>query len=596
MCGIFGYFGLHGGSLAATTVERMGQSIRYRGPDDMGTHFSEHAALGNNRLSIIDVAGGHQPFYSADRRIVVVQNGEIFNYQELALELERGGAVFRTKSDTEVILRLYEKEGIEGIGRLNGMFAISILDERSGEMFLARDRIGVKPLYFVEHDGLLLFASEIKALLVAGVKPIADLVALDQFLSFNYVPLPRTAFMGITHVMPGHYLRITRGGYSQVRWWDIAQIEPQFGCSESDWQEEFLATLDDAVRIRLRSDVPFGAFLSGGVDSSTIVGLMSRHVERPIKTFCIGFDDPRFDESRFALAAAQRFGTDHTSERVEVDIQSTWPKAMWHCDQPHGDASFMPTLRVSELAARHVKVVLTGDGGDELFAGYDKYRDFFGRAGVDTQSDEDFRREYTDNITLFGQQQKSALYRETFRRAVGTSDASKVIAPLFAAGSHFDRITQALYIDTMQLLPGNNLVKPDRMGMACSIEARTPFLDYRMVELAFRMPGSFKLQAGETKYLYKKAVAPLIGEELAYRRKQMFTVPIGEWFRKDLYPLCRELLVTQPTLVARLFDTSAVGSLLEGHRSGKVNYTREIRALLALEIWARAFCVTDAQT
>lgn len=595
MCGIFGYYGLHGATLEAATVERMGESIRYRGPDDTGTHFAAHAALGNRRLSIIDVAGGHQPFYSADRRIVVVQNGEIFNYQELALELGREGAQFATKSDTEVILRLYEQQGIAGIRRLNGMFAIAILDERRGEMYLVRDRVGVKPLYFTEQEGRLLFGSEIKALLAAGAPARPDLVALDQFLTYNYVPLPRTAFAGIAHVMPGHYLRITREGFAQTRWWNIADIQPQSGRSEADWTEEFLATLDDAVRIRLRAEVPFGAFLSGGVDSSTIVGMMARHVERPIKTFCIGFSDPRFDESPFALAAAQRFGTDHTSRQVNVDIQSMWPKAIWHCDQPHGDASFMPTLSVSELAAQHVKVVLTGDGGDELFAGYDKYKDFFARVDSEAMSAEAFRRAYTQNISLFGAKEKSALYNGVFRHAVAGCDAADVVAPLFEAAAHFDRITQALYIDTMQLLPGNNLVKPDRMGMACSIEARTPFLDYRMVDLAFRMPGSLKLFEGTTKYIYKKAVTPLIGGELAYRAKQMFTVPIGEWFRTDLYGLCRDLLVDGPSLVADLFEIPKVEALIDAHRDGRANHTREIRALLALEIWARAFSVESAR-
>lgn len=589
MCGIFGYIGVRSAPLDSALVERMGASIAYRGPDDSGIHFAAHAALGNCRLSIIDVVGGHQPFYSADKRIVVVQNGEIFNYQELRRELAATGAQFATKSDTEVILRLYEQEGVSGLRRLNGMFAIAILDERSGEMFLVRDRVGVKPLYYGEHNGRLLFGSEIKALLAAGMPARADRAALDHFLTFNYVPLPFTAFAGIHHVMPGHYLRITRNGFEQIRWWSIADIQPQADRGEADWTEEFLATLDDAVRIRLRADVPFGAFLSGGVDSSTIVGLMARHVDRPIKTFCIGFNDPRFDESEFALAAARRFGTEHTSARVEVDIQSTWSKAIWHCDQPHGDASFMPTLRVSEIAARHVKVVLTGDGGDELFAGYDKYREFFARSAAHSLSDAEFRRAYTENITLFGRARKAALFNAAFKRSVDDVGADAIVGPLFDATGHFDRITQAMYIDTMQLLPGNNLVKPDRMGMACSIEARTPFLDYRMVELAFRMPGKLKLCDGITKYLYKKAVTSLIGRELAYRSKQMFTVPIGEWFRQDLYSMCRELLVASPTLVSEMFDIPALAVMIDDHRAGKVNYTREIRAILALEIWARAF-------
>lgn len=585
MCGIFGYFDRTQRSLDPAILDTMASAISHRGPDEQGMFAQSGVALGNQRLSIIDIGGGTQPFVSDDGQIVLVQNGEIFNHVELAADLSGTPFACRTHSDTEVLLRLYERHGIDFVSRLNGMFAIAIYDQRAGSLYLVRDRIGVKPLYLHDDGRRAVFGSEIKSILPAtGGLPL-DRHALDHYLSFNYVPRPFTMFAGVRHVMPGHWLRLDRTGTTEQRWWDLASIEP-IEQSENAWVEELNATLDDAVRIRLRADVPFGAFLSGGVDSSTIVGLMARHMTQPVQTFSIGFDDPRYDETAFAAEAAELFGTNHTAQRVAANMLDLWPMATYHCDQPHGDVSFLPTYKVSELASRNVKMVLTGDGGDELFAGYDKYRDFF--AHRTSFADETaFRKAYFRNISLFQDEQKQRLYGNA--TGLGGADSYGMVSALFDRVPHWDRINQALYLDMELLLSGNNLVKPDRMGMAVSLEARTPFLDYRMMEMAFRMPGNMKLRDGTTKYILKKAVAPMIGHNLAYRDKQMFTVPVGNWFREELREYCRHLLGPDSFGRRSGLFSDEVSVLLENHIQGSNNNTREIRALIALEHWAKAF-------
>ena len=593
MCGIFGYWDRRRQPLGATELASMAASLVHRGPDDEGIHHREQrgVAIGNRRLSVIDIAGGHQPFFSDDGQIAVVQNGEIFNYVELAAELRAQGVRLDTGSDTEVILRLYEREGIACLQRLNGMFAIAIDDAHEDALYLARDRIGVKPLYVADDGTRLLFGSEIKAIRAAapgrfGLDGI-DLEAVHHYLTFNYIPAPWTIWQGVRHVMPGCWMKFTRTGVQTQRWWHLHhQRQREVGFAA--WAEEFLALLEDATRIRLRADVPWGAFLSGGVDSSTIVALMARHVAGPVKTFCIGFADPRFDESAHAAEAARRFGCDHTMEVAELNMLERWPQVLRHLDQPHGDASFMPTLRVSELAARHVKVVLTGDGGDELFAGYDKYADYFMTPGAQAPDEQAFRRGYFESISLFSPQAKRGLYRPSVAaRLAGLDSYSAAAEPWFEEAGHFDRVNQALYLDMQLLLSGNNLIKPDRMGMAVSIEARTPFLDWRVMEFAFRSPGATKLSAaGDKKHWYKRAVEPLIGPALAHRRKQMFTVPVGEWFRRESHAWLRGLLL-QSDWLAELFERRPLEALLEQHRDGSANHTRELRALAALALWGR---------
>jgi len=585
MCGIFGYFDRNGSSIDEEMLASMAKSIQHRGPDGHGVYTTHGVALGNQRLSIIDLEGGKQPFVSDDGNIIVVQNGEIYNHIELADELARRGHACRTSSDTEVLLRLYEAEGIDFLPKLNGMFAFAIYDAREQALYLVRDRIGVKPLYVSDDGCRLIFGSEIKAIRRASLNsyPI-DYEALHHYLTFNYVPPPYTLYTGIRHLMPGHVLKITRSGTESWRWWNLADVDPIHNISMSDWIAEFNEILNDAVRIRLRCDVPFGAFLSGGVDSSSIVGIMSQHMTEPVHTFCIGFSDIRYDESAFALEASHRFNTNHTMQRVDTDLLSDWPLATYHCDQPHGDISFIPTYRLSQLAAETVKVVLTGDGGDELFAGYDKHSTFFSRPEYEEMSNEKFHQEYFRSISLFSPRDKAELYTAEMKQISRSVDSFDVARPWLESVQHQDRINQVLFLDMQLLLSGNNLVKPDRMGMAVSLEARTPFLDYRMMELAFRIPGSLKLRNQISKYLYKKAVTPLIGTHLAYRKKQMFTVPVGDWFRTVKRDYCIERLNTLLRLDG-IIDPSVSLRLLNEHICGIRNNTRQLRALVSLAHW-----------
>ncbi|HML81407.1 MAG TPA: asparagine synthase (glutamine-hydrolyzing) [Thiomonas arsenitoxydans] len=594
MCGIYGFFDRTGRVLRDQTLAAMDASLVHRGPDDSGAFTAPGVTIGNRRLSIIDLAGGHQPFVSDDGRIALVQNGEIFNHVELRAELQRRGVRFHSDhSDTEVLLRLFEREGLGFLPRLNGMFAIAIWDGRDPEnprLHLVRDRIGVKPL-FVHDDGRqVLFGSEIKAVLAAlPGRSTLDLPALQHYLAYNYVPPPFTLFAGVRHVMPGTVLTVDGAGSHARRWWSLAEQTP-VPQTFSAWQEEFLDLLDDAVRLRLRADVPFGAFLSGGVDSSTVVALMARHVREPARTFCIGFPDARYDESPYAREAAQRFGATHRERIVQPDMLDDWARVLWHCDQPHGDASFMPTRSVSQLAVQDVKVVLTGDGGDELFAGYDKYASFMADPALRDLPAADFARHYVEHTGLFGAQARAALLQPWLRAKLADVDSERdVAAPWFEQASHFDRVNQMLFLDMMLLLPGNNLVKPDRMGMSVSLEARTPFLDWRMMEFAFRAPGDTKLKDCDKKHWFKRAVEPLIGADLAHRKKQMFTVPIGEWFRGPRKAWLAELLFAPQALGARLFEADTVRKLFDDHVSGAANHTRELRALAALELWAQQF-------
>jgi len=582
MCGIFGVYDRAGG--LPDKGPEMAGSLVHRGPDDEGIFRAPGVLIGNRRLSILDLAGGHQPFLSEDGRIAVVQNGEIFNYVELIRDHR---LPCRTHSDTEVLLRLYEQKGPGFAPLLNGMFAVALWDGGRRELRLWRDRVGVKPLYLHDDGRRLHFASEIKALLAAGIRPELDPEALHHYLSFNYVPPPLTLFKGIRHLRPGHLLCIGPDGLREESWWDLSGRSAAEERTETAWTGEFVATLSDAVRLRLRSDVPFGAFLSGGIDSSTVVGLMAEHLKEPVKTFSIGFHEARFDESPFAAEVAAKYRTEHEMEKVESNLIGLWPLATWHCDQPHGDVSFMPTYRVSQLAARKVKVVLTGDGGDELFAGYEKYADFF--AAPQPAAEEAFERAYFDSISLLDHAGKLDLYVPEWKARFQGLDSFEVAAPTLRAARGMDRINRALYLDTMLLLSGNNLVKPDRMGMAVSIEARTPFLDYRMIELAFRIPGSLKLKGRTTKAIYKQAIEPMLGARLVHRPKQMFTVPVGEWFKTSLAPFVRGVLLDPRATARGIFRTEAIARLIEEHVAGTGNHTRILRALIALEIWFRTF-------
>ena len=585
MCGIIGGYDRERRPFGTALAEQACERMRHRGPDDRGWFEAEGMLVGNQRLSILDLAGGHQPMFSDDRQIVVVQNGEIYNFKELAQ-----GLSCKTTCDTEVILRLYERDGEAFVKQLNGMFSIAILDLRKQSLLLYRDRIGQKPLYLYDDGKRLMFASEIKSLFAMGVKAEMNWEGFDAYLTYNFVPPPITLYQNITHLMPGQMLKISPQGIEQSCWWNLADSPVECRTEES-WCEEIIETLQAAVQIRLRADVPLGAFLSGGIDSSSVVSLMSRELPHPVQTFCIGFDDPRFDESIYAREVAELCGTSHTCEVLNPNLTASWPLTVYHNDQPHGDVSFMPTHRVSSLARRSVKVVLTGDGSDELFAGYDVHRNFF--AGQDlTLPREQIENAYISAISLFRPSEKRSLYTSETSQKLASADASQYARTHLAEFRHLDPISQALALDTKLLLPGNNLVKPDKMAMAVSLEPRAPYLDYRMVNLAFRIPGALKLRNGMTKSILKKACEKILPQSIIYRKKQMFTVPIGEWFKRELAPFVNEVLLSPRSLERGIFQPDRVGEMIRDHQSGRVNHTRTLRALLAFEIWQRTFIDT----
>lgn len=582
MCGIYGYFLFDKQAYHPEILKKMGDRIIYRGPDGCGTFESKDhgVGFGNRRLAIVDIENGNQPFFSDDQNIAVVQNGEIFNYKELADDLKKEGVSFKTNSDTEVILALYEKYGVDFVQYLNGMFAIAIYDKKLGKLFLLRDRAGVKPLYFYKNDRAFFFGSEIKSLLAVDVPSVLNPQALALFMTYNYVPSPHTIFKDVHHVKPGHYLEITQKSVTEVEWWALKNNTAQ-NYSESEFIEEFHDILNDAVRLRMRCDVPYGAFLSGGLDSSTIVGLMQQHSKQPVKTFSIGFHDDRFDESPFALEAAERFHTDHLLKKVDKEIVDLWPQAIYHCDQPHGDTSFMPTLVVSQLAAEKVKVVLTGDGGDELFGGYEKYVSFLNQSHSPKTIEN-----YLTFISLHTKKDWLTLFTPQMQKEIDHLDMHQEFTTKVNAYDEFDFTNKMLLADFYMLLSGNNLVKPDRMGMAASIEARNPFLDYRMIEFAFRVPGALKIKYNQTRYGYKKAVEPLIGSHLTYRKKQMFTVPFGEWIRSSLKNYSSNII--KNSQISHYINLDHMEQTIKKHMDGE-DHTRQIRQYLALEHWVKSF-------
>ncbi len=584
MCGIFGLF--HHDGLSEenriSLLQEMAQTITHRGPDDHGVYHDAHVGLGNQRLSIIDVAHGHQPFISDETGVVLVQNGEIYNYVELQEELQSLGYRFTTHSDTEVLLYAYEAWGDTFTSKLNGMFAVALYDPREQSLKLFRDRLGIKPLYYYHRDGVFYFGSEIKTILAAGVERKLNHETLHHFLSFNYAPTPLTFFENIVELKPGHALTVTRDQLHTECWWSLTHQETQPDMSEKDALERLHGLLDDAVRLRLRSDVEVGTFLSGGVDSGTVTKLASMQ-QHGIRSFSIGFDDPKYDESTYAAESAAAFGTTHISKTVSHDMLHLWPLAIYYCDQPHGDVSFMPTYEVASLASEHLKVVLTGDGSDELFGGYDKYAWLDAHVGQ-----ENWQRDYFNAISLLSENVKHTLYGDAMKAGSYSSSFDRV-RPLFDQLNKWEPLNQVLALDAAYLLPGNNLTKPDRMGMARSIEARTPFLDYRIAEFAFTVPAYLKRHNGENKYIVRQLGTQLMGYALANRTKQMFTVPIGEWFKNTLSGFVSHILLSNRASSRGLFDQDMVKRMIDEHVSEQANHTRILRALIAVELWHRIF-------
>ena len=582
MCGIAGFISNREFNKEVYIIETV-KSINHRGPDDYGYYNSEDVLILNTRLSIIDVENGNQPFINENESIIVVQNGEIYNYIEVREKLKNEGCVFNTESDTEVILKAYERYKTKCFELFNGMFAIAIYDKEKGELILGRDRLGVKPLYIYQNNDEIFFSSEIKSFLhVDSFKKTLNNQSIHNYLKYNYIPVPHTIFENVRHVLPGSYLQINVKTFDikTTKYWDISNTKEIDNVSEEDVFDKIDEILEDAIKIRLRSDVGIGAFLSGGLDSSLVCAVTKAKFNISLDSYTIGFKEKKYDESDWAKKVANFCNIKNKIHILESDIIELWNKVTWHNDQPHGDISFIPTFILSEFASKDYKLVFTGDGGDEAFAGYTNYFESF-------SSNE---KEYFDKISLIKNDEIfDSLYLDDFSETVNYKEPFKIFTDTINKVSNKDFTNKILYFDTVQLLPGNNLVKPDKMAMANSLETRSPLLDYRFFELTQSLKGNFKLREGETKYILKKYALKYLPKDIVYRDKQMFTVPVGEWFKTHLKDYVSDIINSNSLKSRNIFNTEYLNKILKIHVEGKKDYTRELRAIVNLEIWFRQF-------
>ncbi len=620
MCGIVGQIGSGGGCLA----HAMCDALAHRGPDDEGFYRTQGAILGHRRLSIIDLSGGHQPISNEDESVWVVFNGEIYNFEEIRANLEKKGHTFRTASDTEVIVHAYEEYGEACPQLFCGMFAFAVWDERNQTLFAARDHIGVKPLYYSTFRSNFLFASEIKAILAAGVPREIDYESLDDYLTYLYTVPPRTIYRSIRQLPPAHFMTWHNGQLRVQRYWKL-DYSPE-SHSERYWVEEVQSCLSNVIRGNLVADVPLGSFLSGGMDSSTIVATMRQVSREPIQTFTIGFgkDGNLYDEVSQARTLASHFGTHHHELRAEREIKDVIPSVVSHFDEPFGNPTAILVYILSDLIRRHVKVVLAGDGGDEVFGGYTRYlgaswseRYRFIPASVrrslinpmvqmlpeSTRGHHMLRRirefssgtllsseeMYTSWITYFSATERRSLYTEDLTRCIGAHDSQGYVRDLFRECDATDFVSKAMYVDMLSFLPNNVLQYSDRMSMAHGLEIRVPFTDPRLVELMSRVPSSLKVTGKQSKYLMRKAMQGVLPQDVLRRKKLGFNPPMGVWLTTFLADHVEELL-SKETLESRgYFRPDAVHSLLERHRSGRRDFTWHIWSLIIFEIWHRMY-------
>jgi asparagine synthase (glutamine-hydrolysing) len=637
MCGICGAVWSDASApLAPEFLTAMMDRIVHRGPDDAGSYRDDHAALGFRRLSIIDLAGGHQPLSNENGTIWTVFNGEIYNFPALRRRLEAKGHNLRSSGDTEVLVHLYEDEGTRMFSLLRGMFSLAIWDAPRRTLVLARDRLGQKPLVYRYDGQRLVFASELKALLALPASIIPrrlDPLALDHYLCYGYVPAPRTILDGIHKLPPAHYAVLRDGSLAIDRYWGPDWNDERERPIEED-VEELRVTLGDAVREQMIADVPLGAFLSGGIDSTIIVGLMQKTSSQPVKTFAIGFPDPKYDETRYAELAARFLGTEHQTFIVQPKAWETLPALAWHFDEPFADSSALPTWYVSRETRRAVTVALTGDAGDELFGGYERYRalaltELFqhlpsgprqllgetmirvlpssGRSKTRLRGlqrlfehiNEPADSRYLGWMTTFDEAARMALYSDSQLDWLASTaaelsnpseaDPAVLLSMAFGAAGRRDRITRAMVADIMTYLPGDLLVKVDIASMAHSLECRGPFLDHRVVELAAAMPLERKIQlrSGRSKVVLKRAFADLLPPPIKTRPKMGFGVPISRWFRNELKSELREVLLDPICLGRGLFRPETIERLVAEHAEGKREHSQRLWALLVLELWFR---------
>lgn len=624
MCGIAGIYDPSGRAEAdrARVLTEMTQPLIHRGPDDDGYFVDAYVGLGFRRLSIIDLAGGHQPLCNEDGTVWVIFNGEIYNYPDLTHILEGKGHVFRTRSDTETIVHAYEEWGPACLERFRGMFAFAVWDQRQQHLFLARDRLGKKPLYYAMVGDTLIFGSEIKALLpFPGLDRSLDLQALSDFLSLLYIPSPKSIFRHVRKLPPGHYLIAGREGVSVRRYWDVHFTAT---VPAPDHPAERLAELlDESVRIRLRSDVPLGAFLSGGLDSSAVVGLMARALELPVITSSIGFPDDAFNELQYARQVAGHFHTNHHEHTVTPNAMEVLEKLIWHYDEPFGDSSAVPTFYVSKLARSHVTVALSGDGGDENFAGYRRYyfdvrenkvralipgplrqpvfglirrlypkadylpQLFRGKAFLSNVARTPWGA-YFYSVSGIHAEDKAQLVQGDVRAALAGYQTEGLFEELYRTADGPDSLSRIQYIDFKTYLPDDILAKVDRASMATSLEVRCPILDHKVVEYAAGLPSRLKLQGTRTKLIFKEAMHGLLPDGILNRAKMGFAVPIGSWLRRELQPLVSEYVLQTGTR-HDFFDGATIQKLWREHQSGLRDRTTELWGILIFNMWYDRF-------
>lgn len=648
MCGICGEINLNKKEVKPEVIRQMCDVLAHRGPDDEGmvlirgdkvfevkrpfpTYLDEigfEVGLGHRRLSIIDLSeAAHQPMANKDRSVWIVFNGEVYNFQEIRVQLEKKGHVFKSRSDTEVILHAYEEWGVDCLKQFRGMFAFGLWDNNLKRLFLARDRLGKKPLVYSHRNGRFAFASEIKALLqIPWVERRVDPLAIHHYLTYQYIPSPETIFEGIKKLPPAHYLLYDSHDNLKIeRYWTLNYNSQEKRKADVEELCEIIREkLEESVKLRLISDVPLGAFLSGGIDSSLVVGLMAKNGGPPVKTFSIGFEEQDFDELAYARIVSNHFGTDHHEFVVKPNAIEILPKLVWHYNEPFADSSAIPTYYVSKLTREYVKVVLSGDAGDENFAGYPRYlrskyvlwftrlpekaRRSFLPAFLRILSQSPWKRKtlnrladfmemlsshqgrnYAEQIKIFNQKEKDDVYSEEFSRQVKGTDPLDYLIKKYEEGDTDDPLEKLLYLDMTTYLPEDLLVKMDIATMANSLEARIPFLDHVVMESVATIPSRLKLKGSKTKYILKTAFKDFLPEAILKRKKMGFGVPVARWFRKELKDYTREILLDQRTTGRGYFKREGIERLLNEHLALHYDHSSKIWALLFLEIWFRVF-------
>lgn len=629
MCGIAGRYNfLTGAPVDAAVIRRMARMLSHRGPDGEGVHTDGPIGLGHRRLAVIDLSpAAAQPMSTPDGRLTIVFNGEVYNFLDLRDDLERRGHSFRTRSDTEVVLAAYREFGVDFLARLRGMFAFALWDAALRRLIIARDRLGKKPLHYrLDADGIS-FASEPKAFLVEpGFQPRPNPEAISYYLTYQYVPAPLSAFEGLRKLPPASYLLVEGQNVSVTRYWRLRYAEKRV-LTDEEACEQLLEHLRESIRLRLVSDVPVGAFLSGGIDSGTVVALMSELGGR-VKTFSIGFDEKDYDELPYARMVAERYGTDHHEFIVRPDIKELLPRLVWHYNEPYADSSAIPTFQLAEVTRRHVTVALNGDGGDENFAGYDRYvanqvtrplewMPMPLRKGLELASramplasrrsrrarlrrlleaaSETRQQRYVRWMAHFHPSEKTWLCSPDFLARAGHVDTAALLVEQYAATDATDFVDATLDVDVNRYLPDDLLVKVDIACMAHGLEGRAPFLDHAFMEFAAGLPSNMKLRGTTKKYILKRAVARLLPADIIERPKMGFGVPIDHWFRNELKELAYDTLLGRRMLERGYFRRESIEQLLDDHVRFGRNRHYQLWNLLMLELWHQAFIDTGPQ-